>query len=204
MNKQATAWAGEFGDQYAKRSPGNVAANKVLFERILRRRLEGGAQCSIVELGAGVGSNLIALRELLPRATLAAVEINPMAMHQLIASGAANEMYQESILEWTPPKAYDLAFTKGVLIHIPPEDLPRAYDLLYRSSAHYVLIAEYYAPRPAEIEYRGRRNMLWKRDFAGEMLDACADLHLIDYGFVYHRDPYPQDDLNWWLMEKRP
>jgi len=30
------------------------------------------------------------------------------------------------------------------------------------------------------------------------------DLQLIDYGFVYHRDPnWPQDDLHWFLMEKR-
>ena len=35
------------------------------------------------------------------------------------------------------------------------------------------------------------------------MLDAFPDLRLIDYGFVYHRDPnFPQDDLNWFLMEK--
>jgi spore coat polysaccharide biosynthesis protein SpsF len=35
------------------------------------------------------------------------------------------------------------------------------------------------------------------------MLDAFPDLKLLDYGFVYRRDPaHPQDDVTWFLMEK--
>jgi hypothetical protein len=35
------------------------------------------------------------------------------------------------------------------------------------------------------------------------MLDAYPDLKLLDYGFVYHRDPaHPQDDVTWFLIEK--
>jgi spore coat polysaccharide biosynthesis protein SpsF len=45
---------------------------------------------------------------------------------------------------------------------------------------------------------------LFKRDFAGEMLEQFADLRLIDYGFAYRRDPaFPQDDITWFLMEKK-
>jgi hypothetical protein len=44
---------------------------------------------------------------------------------------------------------------------------------------------------------------MFKRDFAGEMLDKFQDLRLLDYGFVYHRDTqFPQDDVNWFLLEK--
>jgi hypothetical protein len=54
------------------------------------------------------------------------------------------------------------------------------------------------------IDYRGHRERLFKRDFAGDILDRHGDLHLVDYGFVYHRDPnYPKDDLTWFLLEKR-
>jgi spore coat polysaccharide biosynthesis protein SpsF len=53
------------------------------------------------------------------------------------------------------------------------------------------------------VEYRGYKARLFKRDFAGEMLDKYRDLSLLDYGFVYHRDPnFPQDDVNWFLLEK--
>ena len=30
------------------------------------------------------------------------------------------------------------------------------------------------------------------------------EMQLLDYGFAYHRDPnFPQDDITWFLMEKR-
>lgn len=75
---------------------------------------------------------------------------------------------------------------------------------MYQSSSRYVLVSEYYAPKPTEVAYRGHSGMLFKRDFAGEMLEMFSDLALVDYGFVYHRDPnFPQDDMTWFLMEKK-
>ena len=42
-----------------------------------------------------------------------------------------------------------------------------------------------------------------KEILAGEILDLFPSLSLIDYGFVYHRDPnFPQDDISWFLIEK--
>lgn len=64
-------------------------------------------------------------------------------------------------------------------------------------------IVEYYNPIPVEVTYRRHRRKLFKRDFAGEMLDAFPNLRLVDYGFVYHRDAnFAQDDVNWFLLEK--
>jgi spore coat polysaccharide biosynthesis protein SpsF len=54
------------------------------------------------------------------------------------------------------------------------------------------------------VSYRGHADRLFKRDFAGEMMDMYPDLFLVDYGFAYRRDPsFPQDDISWFLMEKR-
>ena len=109
-----------------------------------------------------------------------------------------------SILDFKPDKAWDLVLSKGVLIHIDPDDLPKAYELMYNSSSRYLLICEYYNPTPINMEYRGHTGKLFKRDFAGELLDRYADLTLLDYGFSYRRDPnFPQDDLNWFLLEKK-
>ncbi len=92
-----------------------------------------------------------------------------------------------------------------MLIHLAPELLPTAYAQLYALSQRYILIAEYYNPAPVEVSYRGNSGKLFKRDFAGEMLDRYADLHLLDYGFVYHRDPqFPADDITWFLSGKTP
>lgn len=90
------------------------------------------------------------------------------------------------------------------MIHQNAELLPNAYDVLYNSSRRYILLCEYYNPVPVEIDWRGNKGMMFKRDFAGEMLAKYPDLLLIDYGFIYHRDyNFPQDDFNWFLLEKR-
>ncbi len=35
-------------------------------------------------------------------------------------------------------------------------------------------------------------------------MDRHPDLELLDYGFAYQRDPnFAQDDITWFLMEKR-
>lgn len=192
---QEQAWAGEFGTAYQRRSPGNEEANYHLLKRILI----GIEINSAVELGAGVGSNLHALRRLKPQADLAAVEINESACQDLRL--ITPEVYRESILDWEPPRTWDLAFTKGVLIHINPEHLGMVYETLHRAARRWILIAEYYNPTPMSVPYRGEEEMLWKRDFAGELIDRFP-LRLVDYGFVYHRDQHPQDDLNWFLLEK--
>jgi spore coat polysaccharide biosynthesis protein SpsF len=98
---------------------------------------------------------------------------------------------------------YDFALIKGVLIHINPDYLGKVYDMLYSSTSCYICIAEYYNPKPVEVTYRGHEGKLFKRDFAGEMMDKFPDLKLLDYGFVYHRDyHFPQDDTTWFLLEK--
>ena len=65
------------------------------------------------------------------------------------------------------------------------------------------MVCEYYNPSPVEVTYRGLDHALFKRDFAGEILDSTPGLRLVDYGFTYHRDPvHPLDDSTWFLMER--
>jgi len=114
------------------------------------------------------------------------------------------QLYHQSILNFVPEQTFDLVLIKGVLIHINPDKLPQVYDILYQSSQRYICISEYYNPSPVTIPYRGHSDKLFKRDFAGEMLDRYSDLQLVDYGFNYHRDlHFPQDDTTWFLLEKR-
>ncbi len=198
---QEQFWAGEFGDDYTERNVGAgwVASNTALFSRMLART---GKVESILELGANLGLNLHALRHLLPSAKLAAVEINAQAVAALRKLPGL-EVFHQSILEFQPPATYDLVFTKGVMIHINPEHLPRLYDLMHAASRRYLAVAEYYNPTPVSLPYRGHADRLFKRDFAGELLERFPGLRLVDYGFAYRRDPvFPQDDLTWFLLEK--
>ena len=70
-------------------------------------------------------------------------------------------------------------------------------------SSKYVLIAEYYNPTPTKVDYRGNKNKLFKRDFAQEFLKENKKFKLIDYGFTYRKDRYPQDDLTWFLFKRK-
>lgn len=200
--EQEEFWSGEFGQEYTKRNQGErlLASNTAFFAKILARTQNVQ---SILELGANRGLNLMAIKHLLPEVFLSAVEINDAAVRELRAWGGVHEVFHDSILEFKPQRMWDLAFVKGVLIHINPDYLEQVYELLYNASAKYILIAEYYNPTPVEIPYRGHRNRLFKRDFAGEFMNRFTNVRLLDYGFVYHGDPnFPQDDITWFLMEK--
>lgn len=199
---QEQFWAGSFGTDYIarNRSDALLASNLAFFSRALER---AGPIASCVEIGANVGMNLHALRLLYPGIRCSGVEINAEAARELGDLLGQENVFNGSIAEWQPSQPADLALSKGVLIHLSPELLRTAYRRLYDASAGLILIAEYYSPSPGTVSYRGHEDRLFKRDFAGEMLDLFPDLGLSDYGFCYHRDPaFPQDDINWFLLEK--
>lgn len=203
LSEQEQFWQGEFGNQYVDRNIGQplVAANLALFAKALTRT---GRIDSLLELGTNAGNNLQALRQLLPRCELFGVEINASACARACALEIAN-IWHGSLFDFPRERQYDLTLSKGVLIHLAPELLPTAYAQLYELSSRYILIAEYYNPSPVEVSYRGNSGKLFKRDFAGELIDRYPDLQLLDYGFGYHRDPqFPVDDITWFLLEKRP
>ena len=199
--EQEKFWVGEFGNEYIDRNQGEktIASNVAMFSKIFN------STCSIsnvIEFGSNIGLNLKAIKQLLPKAKLSAIEINEKAVSQLKKIENVNILHT-SILDFNPVETYDMVLIKGVLIHINPDELQKVYELLYKSSNRYICIAEYYNPSPVQVKYRGHDDRLFKRDFAGEILDKYNDLKLIDYGFVYHRDNnFPQDDATWFLLER--
>ena len=199
MSEQEAFWKGDFGDEYHARNAGRVRANFIFFERALSLI---GEPRRVMELGCGTGDNLRALRMLYPYAKLSGVEINRVAADACPKDAA---VYCRPVGDFTNPQdvTYDLVLTKGFLIHVPPEALPAVYAKMAELSARRVLIAEYYSPQPAAVAYRGHADRLWKRDFAGEFMAAHPKFRLAEYGFVSRYDQQaPQDDLNWFLLEK--
>ncbi len=202
QTEQENFWAGVFGTEYIGRNDSQelLASNLSFFSRALAK---AGKIESCVEFGANIGMNLRAMKLLYPTIESSGVEINPDAAKQLSQLIGDDAVFNGSIFDYQIEKKSDLALIKGVLIHLNPEKLASAYSKIYAASKQYILICEYYNPSPVAIPYRGHGDRLFKRDFAGEMLDMYKDLRLIDYGFAYHRDlAFPQDDINWFLIEK--
>lgn len=201
--EQEAFWAGEFGTEYISRniSAAYLASNLNFFTKAFHQI---GKPHNVIEFGANVGMNLKAIQMLFPEVSVKGIEINPDAAAQLKENIGSDNVFHGSIYDFEPKELFEVSLIKGVLIHIKPEMLPRVYEKLCKSSSKYILIAEYYNPSPVTVNYRGHADRLFKRDFAGEMLDTYSDLDLVDYGFAYKRDrAFPQDDITWFLLRKK-
>ena len=200
--EQEDFWSGDFGDNYIlrNRSETFLLSNINFFKKALKKVKKID---SMIEFGANIGMNIKAVKSLGKIKEFKAIEINKKACLDLEKLIGKENVFQESILDYKNLEMFDLVLTKTVLIHINPKKLVAVYKKIYESAKKYILIAEYYNPSPSIIEYRGFKNKLFKRDFAGELMDLYPDLQILDYGFVYHRDQfYPQDDINWFLLKK--
>ena len=199
MNQQTEHWTGPEGKAYAHRSPGSLESSRAMFHRIfdcLPRQPE-----SVIELGAGVGTNLQAIGQLAKHTHRTAVEVNPEAIAKL--ANHCESLVISRIENLGPLPPAELTFTRGVLIHLPESNLPHAFEVLFKSSSRWVMVAEYYSPNRTMVPYRGKPNLLWTDDYVGKIIRKYPSLRLIDYGFVSkYDDMYPQDDVTWFLMEK--
>ena len=123
---------------------------------------------------------------------------------KLLSETSNYNVVNASILNYNITSKYDFVLTTGLLIHLDPSILTDVYNIIYNSSSKYICIAEYYNRTPISIDYRGEKDKLFKRDFAGDMLNNFPDIELINYGFIYHKDKnYPLDDITWFLLEKK-
>lgn len=201
--EQEMFWQGQFGDEYVARntSEAYIRENVVFFQKVFG--LIDTPQ-SVLEFGPNTGMNLRAISVLKPDIKLTGVEINKHAADQLAKHLPNADIHVDSFLEFKSNRSWDFVFCKGVLIHIAPDRLGDAYDALYYHSGAHILVAEYYNTSPIEVSYRGHTERMFKRDFCGEMLDRYSDLQLVDYGFIYHRDPNFDfyDDVTWFLLKK--
>lgn len=205
LNDQENFWTGEFGDNYIGRNSLErlLGPYTAMWPMILRHC--SSLPMTAFEMGCNIGGNLRALQNLSPAISLTAIEINAKAAKIAQETmGPHTVIHNCSILDFKcPENSFDLVFSCGVLIHQDPDCLPEIYKKLYSFSKKYILLSEYYNPTPVAIPYRNHENKLFKRDFAGEMMDMFPDLSLRAYDFIYRRDPvFSVDDCTWFLLQK--
>lgn len=199
--EQESFWEGKFGDDYINRNnEEGIVESNINFFKLSLKKVNDIKTC--IEYGANIGLNLKALKSLYPNLERKGIEINKNASKELANEIGSKNVILKSILDYKSDQKFDLVLIKTVLIHINPEYLNDVYESLYNSSNKYILICEYYNDKPTKIKYRGHQDKLFKRDFAGEMMELF-NLKLIDYGFIYNKDKrFNCDDRNWFLLEK--
>lgn len=196
--QQLDVWRGDFGRAYTDRNIEDWNLRLPAF----REMLEGLTLPRVLEVGCNRGHNLVALSELLGDSSeVVGVEPNPYAQQLARTFSSKVGVLQGNVFD-LPFKDgfFDLAFTAGVLIHIPLADLPRALAEIYRVSRRYVLAMEYFAEEETPIPYQGRTDLLWKRNFFAQYQTQFPDLRLVREGF-YGKDR-GFDRTTWWLLEK--
>lgn len=199
LMKPLDQWRGAFGDAYTDR-------NLLPWEARLwawRTMLKGLNLQTVLEVGCNRGANLLCIQRILPGARLVGVEPNAHAREEAQREG---HLGQVVIVNGSAERIafrdgnFDLVFTAGVLIHIPPEGLDRALRELYRLSRKWLLAVEYHADRETEIRYRNQTGLLWKRNHLQAYLTRFPDLQLSRSGYWGPRDGF--DRCTWHLMEK--
>lgn len=190
-------WRGEFGDAYTDRNMIEPASRRGAFAAMT----EGLTLASVLEVGCNRGHNLVVLRDLYPGAEVCGVE--PNAHARAIANESLGGVRILDGCASSLPFAdgsQDLVLTCGVLIHVHPDDVKGALEEICRVSRRWLLVVEYFAADEQEILYRGRRGLLWKRDYLTYCQAVDARLRLVRNGFWGPADGF--DRVHWWLLER--
>ena len=189
-------WEGGFGDDYVERNTTfdhrRPFWDAVLDEHPCRR---------VLEVGCNVGGNLRWIAPRLDGGAAVGIDVNRKALGRLRAerTGASGLVAAARALPFADG-AFDLTFTMGVLIHQPEESLGAVMDELVRTSARYVLCAEYFGEQTEEVPYRDQSGALFRRNYGALYADRFPSLRLVGTGFLGRDDGW--DDVTWWLFEQ--
>ncbi len=207
--EQSNTWRGDFGRQYTDRNPQNPDEMEALYRRhfgVSRSHLNeeflGNLDHAsrILEVGANMGLQLLLLQEM-GFQNLYGIELQTHAIRKARQLTKDINLIQGNALD-IPFKDdfFDLVYTSGVLIHISPENIPQALKEIYRCSKRYIWGFEYFAESHQAIPYRGKRDLLWKANFARLYLDSFPDLRLVAEKKVPYLDGGNIDAM--FLLEK--
>lgn len=187
--KQISHWAGKNGNAYVDRNPQTTKQMESLYAKdygVSRSSMDkeflksfNKKSTSILEVGANVGTQLQFLREQ-GFAKILGIDVNRHAIKEAKRLRPDVDIIEASGFD-LPFKdgAFDLVYTSGVLIHISPKDIKDIIREMYRVSRKYIWGFEYYAPKYTAVTYRGKKDLLWKTDFAALFQKEFPDLKVV-------------------------
>ena len=196
MNEQKKLWTGQFGDEYLGRNQIAPSIRTNFFGDILTKT-QLSTNSKILEVGCSRGHNLIALKKCGMR-ILIGIDVNAMAVTEARQGGLLVLHGDHLLAPLFGAGAFDLVFTAGVLIHIGPDEITHAMQMISMATRKYVLSIEYEDSTEVEVTYRGQSNALWRRPY-GEMYGDLG-FSVVDSGNLTPEDGF--DNCKFWLMER--
>jgi len=188
INKQMKEWIGDFGKKYTNRNALTLDEMNEMYRKkfgISREDLNNlfidkmNRNIKILEVGSNVGNQLLLLQKMGFK-NLYGIEINNYAVELSKQRTNNINIIQGSAFDIPFKNEYfDLVFTSGVLIHIPPPDINLMLNEIYRCTKEYIWGFEYYDEKYTEVIYRGKKDLLWKTNFSKLYLNLFEDVRLI-------------------------
>lgn len=200
---QEDFWKNEIAESYAQdNSSFDKQRGLVAWKRILSM-IDKSEISSYLDCGSNIGRNITFLKEILPSASANIVELAKEPYEKCLRDFQIEESFLGPIKDAKFDAKFDLVFTNGVLIHVNPDDLLESMSCMYEMSSRYILIGEYFNRTSVMINYRGKDDRLFKRDF-GKLFVENFNCNVIDYGFLWGHefDEAGFDDITYWLFEK--
>ena len=158
----------------------NKIGKKIWLKLLAKKKIN-----SVLECGANIGRNLVQINSAYPKKKLSFIEPNKKAFDLCSRNKQIFEKYNCFIEDCnTGGKTFDLVFTSGVLIHVNDITLKKIIKKIINFSRKYIIIIEYFSQESVMKKYRGKRNLLFLRDYGLEFLKT-KKLDLIDCGFLY-------------------
>lgn len=193
MTNTTELWAGSFGTSYHER-------NRVQWQSRIefwQSAIEYTNATRVFELGCGPGWNFRAIQACAPGVECFGADLNQEAVNEARAAGfEVHPCHEQGIVGLYEPGTMDMTYTAGCLIHVPPQALERTMRQLIDLSGRYVLAVEYHLEEgEEEVEYRGVKGALWKRNY-GKLYQDLG-LRLLSVG-----DAWPGEGVTYYLLEK--
>ena len=209
FNDTEQEWKNEFGNSYLKRNSFTLKELDELYLHnygISRSKLNSeflgplDRSSRILEIGCNIG-NQLKLLQVMGFRDLWGIDILDEAIDvakqntnkiNIIKSSAFDIPFKDNF--------FDIVYTSGVLIHIHPRKLDLVIDRMFHLTRKYIWCFEYYSETNVELEYRGKKGLLWKNDFLKLFTEKFSNLRIIKEKKISYLDNNNIDIM--FLLEK--
>ena len=146
-------------DEYTDENTESIQENlsKFMFNSVL---ILGGKR--VLEVGCNIGNNL---SEFPVDFDVNGLDMNEKALDRCKEKYPSFKFKKASVLEIPfPDSSFDVVFTRGVLIHISPEDIEKSMTELLRVSKKWIFNLEYFGEDNKMIKWKRGDDLLWYRN----------------------------------------
>ena len=203
---QLDRWSGQFGRDYLNRnfhknfSDEHIAQTSDYFRTVLSHMKDVN---KILEVGCNTEHNFLVWSKL---GNFELVGIEPQV--NAIQAGK-EENVPATILKGSAfdipfiDGYFDFVYASGVLMHISPQDLPKALKEINRVTNRYFLTTDYYDDTEISVHYHQHDDMLWRRDMQAVCAELLPNMKLLLKQEFEKQDPRTGKYTYGFLFEKR-